>query len=68
MDLQPTLTAREVATLLKINVKTLYRWIERGRIEPEAVIRLGRTIRIKREYVDRLYAQHTGWTGMERVA
>lgn len=52
--MNPTLTVREVSALLKVQPKTIYRWIERGRIPADAVVRFGRTIRLKREAVDQL--------------
>jgi excisionase family DNA binding protein len=55
--MNPTLTVREVSALLKIKPKTLYRWIERDRIPSDAVVRLGRTIRLKREAVDQLMSE-----------
>lgn len=63
-----TMTVREVANLLRVQPKSIYRWIERGKIPHSAIVRIGRTIRIKQEYVNRLYANETSWAGMEQVA
>lgn len=51
----PTLTVREVAELFRIQPKSVYRWIAKGIIHEDAIVRVGRTIRIRREAVQALY-------------
>lgn len=50
-----TLTVREVAELMRVHPKSVYRWIANGTLPQDAVVRVGRTVRIKREYVKALY-------------
>lgn len=46
--MNPLLSVPEAAELLRVKPKTLYQWIYRGVFPEKAVVRFGRTIRIKR--------------------
>lgn len=50
-----TFTVREVAELMRVHPKSVYRWIANGTLPDDAVVRVGRTVRIKRRYVEALY-------------
>ena len=57
--------AREVAALLRLNTKTFYGWVNRGKV---ASIRTpGNGIRIKRDEVLRLLAERGNVAGGEGV-
>lgn len=43
------ITVKEAAPLFHCSTQTLYRWIERGMIPESAVVRFGRTIRLRRK-------------------
>jgi excisionase family DNA binding protein len=49
------MTVTDVAATLKVSTRTLYRWIKSGDLP---VRRLGRSIRIDREELDRFVAAH----------
>lgn len=44
------LRPREAAALLRVSTKTIYGWIDQGRLDAERIA--GRTLRIKREKLD----------------
>ena len=44
-------TPDELAALLKVTRQAIYNWIQQGRME---AVRIGRTVRIPREEVERL--------------
>mgnify|MGYP006273288665 CR=1 FL=1 len=45
------LTPRDVADMLRVSVRTLYRWIDHGHVTPP--LRLGRSLRWRRDDIDR---------------
>jgi excisionase family DNA binding protein len=47
----PFYTPDELATLLKVTRQAIYNWIQQGRI---AAVRIGRTVRIPGDEVERL--------------
>jgi len=57
--------AREVAFLLRLNTKTFYGWIHRGKVE--SIRTPGNGIRIKRAEVLRLLAEQDNVAGGEGV-
>jgi excisionase family DNA binding protein len=63
---RPVLTVKEVATLLQVNVKTLYAAIESGSIP---AIRVGKTIRVPTNAVASLLQRgQVGAQGESRVS
>lgn len=57
--------AREVAALLRLNTKTFYGWVHRGKVS--SIRTPGGGIRIKRDEVFRLLEEHDNVAGGEGV-
>ena len=47
-EIEPLLTVEEVAPLLRVKPKTVYRMIEEGSLDGAGVMRLGHRIRFRR--------------------
>lgn len=53
------LTVGEVADLLKLSPRTVFRWLSEGRIP---AIRIGNVTRVRREDLDAFFQAHLGVT------
>lgn len=52
--IKPAMSVKEVAELFGVTENAVYKWIDTGKLKPEAVVRFGRRIRIKGEALERL--------------
>ncbi len=59
-DQQPLLRAREVAQVLGVSPRVIYSWVATKVIPPEAVVRVGRAVYIKRAALESWLAGRTG--------
>ena len=53
--LEPLISAKQLAEYLGFEARTIQLWIRQGRkIDPSAVVKIGRSVRIKRSEAERL--------------
>lgn len=50
------LTVQEVADIIQVKYKTLWNWINGGKFPQEAIFRMGNTVRIKKNALEKLLA------------
>ena len=48
------LKVTEAAGLLKVTTAAIYQWADDGTIPKECVLRVGRTVRIRDDFIDRI--------------
>ena len=58
--MEELMTVPEIAAKLRKAIKTIYTWIETGRIPPTLLIRFGNSIRMTRADCDKLIESHRG--------